>query len=80
VVDAAARATRVACTLYFKPVHCLQRSAALTRLLRHRGIPAELVIGIQSVPIGSHAWVEVRGDIVSDAIKGQQFYRVVDRW
>ena len=49
-------------TIYY-PKHtiCLQRSAALTRLLRARGIPARLVIGFTVFPCKGHAWVEVNG-------------------
>lgn len=75
-----AEAVRDACTVYFKPVLCLQRSAAVTRLLRRRGAAAQLVIGCRQGPVGSHAWVELDGVIVSDRINGQDFYQVLDRW
>lgn len=60
------RAVDIACVLYFKQVQCLQRSAALVRLLRKRGIPAELVIGIQKWPFRAHAWAEIAGQVVND--------------
>ena len=44
------RAVDLACVLYFKPVLCLQRSAALALLLRRHGIEAEMVIGAQLLP------------------------------
>jgi hypothetical protein len=40
----------LACVLYFKPVLCLQRSAALAVLLRRHGSEAEMVIGAQLLP------------------------------
>lgn len=42
---------------------CLPSALVLYRLLRTRGIPAELVIGLPSTPISpiAHAWVELNG-------------------
>ena len=41
---------------------CLVRSLALTRLLRSRGIAAELRIGVKTADgFHAHAWVEVAG-------------------
>jgi hypothetical protein len=74
------KAMRTACLFYIKPARCLQRSAVVTRLLRRKGIPAELVIGCLPAPIESHAWVEVGGEVVSDYRPGLEHYRVLDRW
>ena len=52
--------------LYWKPIRCLQRSIVTARLMRDRGIPAEIVIGYQPAPFFSHAWVEVAGRVVND--------------
>lgn len=41
---------------------CLEQSLALTRLLRLRGIPAELRFGVRPHPFAAHAWVEVEGE------------------
>lgn len=76
VVDA----VRVACALYIRPALCLQRSAAVTRLLRRRGIAADLVIGYQLPPLKAHAWVEVAGDVVSDGLDDLELFKVLDRW
>jgi hypothetical protein len=73
-------AMRVACVLYAKPALCLQRSVVVTRLLRRRGIPADLVIGCRIPPLKAHAWVEVSGEVVSDHQDDLEFYRVLDRW
>src|SRR5947207_6010088 len=51
---------------YWKPVRCLQRSIVTARLMRFRGIPAEVVIGYRPNPFFSHAWVEVAGRVVND--------------
>lgn len=50
---------------------CLGRSLVLWFLLRRRGVDAELVIGAESPRGGelpAHAWVEVAGEPVNDAI------------
>jgi hypothetical protein len=72
-------AVRDACIFYPTSVKCLQRSAAVTRMLRRRGLAARLVIGYQPMPVRWHAWVEVDGDIVWDRVAGIEFYEPVDR-
>ncbi len=72
-------AVRDACLLYVKPVHCLQGSAAVTRMLRRRGVPAQLVIGCQPTPVSVHAWVELEGQVVWAHLAGLHFYRQIDR-
>jgi hypothetical protein len=50
---------------------CLGRSLVLWFLLRRRGVDAELVIGAEAPRDGelpAHAWVEVAGDPVNDAL------------
>ena len=69
-----------ACVWYVKRVHCLQRSAVTTWLLRLHGVPAELVIGCRPVPVQSHAWVEVNGQVVNDRPQYQKFFRVLERF
>jgi hypothetical protein len=72
-------AVRDACVFYVKPVRCLQRSAAVTRMLRRRGLPAQLIVGHRAVPVLSHAWVEVDGEIVWDSLPGISHFRIIDR-
>jgi hypothetical protein len=60
-------AVSLAACFYYKPVRCLQRSVAATRLLRNSGIHARLVIGYRPSPFFSHAWVEVDGRVVNDS-------------
>jgi hypothetical protein len=75
------RSANRACIYYPKSVKCLQRSAAVTRLLRRHGIAATLVIGCQVAPVRSHAWVEVDGRIVSGNKPDRlNHYQVIDRW
>lgn len=79
-IAAVAHALDHACALYFKSALCLQRSAAVTRLLRRRGLPATLVIGCHLAPMRSHAWVEIGGEVVSDNVDGLEHYKILDRW
>jgi hypothetical protein len=69
-----------ACVWYVKRVQCLQRSAVTTWLLRLHGVPAELVIGCRPVPVRSHAWVEVYGQVVNDRPQYQKFFQVLERF
>ena len=73
------RAVEEACIWYFKRAYCLQRSSVTTWMLRRRGVPAQLVIGYRPVPVDSHAWVEVGGQVVNDRPQYQKFFRVLDR-
>lgn len=57
-------AVLLATCFYAKPVLCLQRSVATTRLLRQYGVDARLIIGYRPSPFFSHAWVEVNGRVV----------------
>lgn len=68
-----------ACIWYVKKVHCLQRSAVTTWLLRMHGLPAELVIGCRPVPVQSHAWVEIHGTVVNDNPQYQKYFHVLER-
>ena len=58
--------TRVS-SFYWKPVRCLQRSAAIASVLRIYGIDAQVVIGYKPAPLYSHAWVEVGGRVVGSS-------------
>jgi Transglutaminase-like superfamily len=60
-------AVSLAACFYYKPVWCLQRSVAATRLLKKSGIKSSLVIGYRPSPFLSHAWVEVDGRVVNDS-------------
>jgi hypothetical protein len=80
--DALARicaAMDMACIWYWKEALCLQRSAALTCLLKRYGVPAQMIIGAQQMPFKAHAWVEVDGRIVNDKAYMRELYAVLDR-
>lgn len=59
---------------------CLARSLLLVRLLRRRGQPGELRIGVRRSGHGieSHAWVELQGVAVNDAQGGARRYAVLE--
>jgi Transglutaminase-like superfamily len=45
---------------------CLEQSLALYLLLRRRGVPAELRLGVVPSPFYAHAWVEVDGAPINE--------------
>jgi hypothetical protein len=72
-------AVRSAAPLYWKPIRCLQRSIVTARLMRRRGILAEVVIGYRTAPFFSHAWVEVAGRVVNDSPVYRTKLQVLER-
>lgn len=64
---------------FYKRTMCLQRSFAITALLRSRGVPADLVIGCRKIPFYAHAWVEVGGLIVNDKPNVAVLYPELER-
>jgi hypothetical protein len=74
------QAVTVARVLYVKPVWCLQNSAVVTRLLRRRGVDADLVIGAHLMPIRAHAWVEVAGKVITEREEDQECFCILDKW
>jgi len=79
IIERIVWAVEEACIWYVKRVHCLQRSAICTWMLRRQGVAAEFVIGYRPVPVDSHAWVEVDGKVVNDRPQYQKFFKVLDR-
>jgi hypothetical protein len=65
-----ARAARLvqAVTACYPLGTCLKRSLILFRLLRRRGIPAELRLGVRTVEgtFSAHAWIECGGRTLLD--------------
>jgi hypothetical protein len=56
-VDATCAALNRARVYCVKSTWCLHSAAAAVALLRSRGIPAEMVIGVRRIPFRAHAWV-----------------------
>lgn len=71
-------AVDAASALYVRPLYCLQRAAAITRLLRRDGVDAHLIIGCRPRPVEAHAWVEVGGVVVAENEPDIAHYRVLD--
>jgi hypothetical protein len=61
-------ALRVATAAAFFPgrAECLEQSLTLYLLLRRRGVPVELRLGVQPYPFAAHAWVEHDGVPLND--------------
>lgn len=72
-------AVRAVAPFYWKPIRCLQRSIVTARLMRDRGVQAEVVIGYRAAPFFSHAWVEVAGRVVNDSPVYQVRLQVLER-
>lgn len=53
-------------------MHCLPHSLVLARMLRRRGIAAELRIGVAREPdrLLAHAWVEWEGRALGETTEG----------
>src|SRR5260370_23661044 len=66
VVDRICSAVDMACIWYWKEALCLQRSAATACLLKKYGVPAQMVIGAQQMPVKAHAWGAVDGRVVTE--------------
>jgi hypothetical protein len=69
-----------ACVWHPKQKLCLQRSAAVTCLLRSFGVPAKMVVGVHKMPFYGHSWVEVNGAVVNDHQNVQRFFHVLSRF
>ncbi|HSU15794.1 lasso peptide biosynthesis B2 protein [Longimicrobium sp.] len=65
-VERAAYHVAVAAAFFPGRAVCLEQSLALFVLLRRRGAPAELRIGVQVYPFYAHAWVELDGRPVNE--------------
>jgi hypothetical protein len=80
VLEAAiCEAVRSVVPFYWKPVRCLQRSIVTARLMRDRGILAEVVIGYRVAPFFGHAWVEVTGRVANDSPSYRMRLQVLER-
>ena len=64
-VRRATEAVRTATRYYYRRrLDCLPRAIAIYVLLRRRGVPATLRIGVKRFPFAAHAWVECLGDVL----------------
>ena len=65
-VERAAYHVAVAAAFFPGRAVCLEQSLALYVLLRRRGVPAELRLGVQVYPFYAHAWVELHGEPLNE--------------
>ncbi len=73
------RSLNIACALYPKEVLCLQRSSALTCLLRRCGVSASMLFGAQILPFRAHAWVEVGGQAINERVDVRGEFSILAR-
>jgi len=66
LTDACATAVAAAAAFYPRRAICLEQSLVLYRLLRRRGQPARLRVGVRPMPFAAHAWVECAGAPVNE--------------
>ena len=62
---------RLAMAAVFYPgrARCLEQSLALYVLLRRRGVPVRLRLGVQPYPFNAHAWVELNGAPLNERVE-----------
>jgi hypothetical protein len=65
----------------FVRTNCLEQSLVLCRLLQRRGIAAEVRIGARKEEghFEAHAWVELEGTVLNDALEQHQHFAPFDR-
>lgn len=69
VVGRTLDAVRVATRYYWRRrLDCLPRAMAVHLLLRYRGVPATLCIGVKRFPFAAHAWVECEGRVLDGSV------------
>jgi hypothetical protein len=76
-VERAAYHVAVAAAFFPGRAVCLEQSLALYVLLRRRGVPAELRIGVQVYPFYAHAWVELHGRPVNEDVETVEKFRAL---
>lgn len=69
----------LASIFYFRRISPLHRALCRAILLRDHGWAAELVVGLQLLPIESYAWVEIEGTPVHERAGALDTYQVLDR-
>lgn len=76
IAQSVARVISIAANHGFYSANCLKKSLLTWWLLRRRGIPIELKIGVNKDvgDFNAHAWVECRGNVLIDTTDvGQRF-------
>jgi hypothetical protein len=81
VIGRTLKAVDRACMYSPVSMRCLARAAIATRLLRAKGVPVAMVIGVHRMPFTAHAWVEMNGAPLYGFVDGERntAFRVIDR-
>ena len=68
-IDSDAWCVGAAVQAHLLPMRCLERSLTLQRMLRRRGVAAELQIGVEKKGdvLAAHAWLEVDGHAIVES-------------
>lgn len=69
----------LASTWYVDAAQCLQRTVAVSLLLRARGIPSVIVLGVKTMPYEGHAWLEIDGHVIGEDGWRLQHYVELER-
>jgi hypothetical protein len=67
VIESTLHNILVATAFYPGRSKCLEQSVAGLILLRRRGVPIELRLGVQPYPFSAHAWLELDGVPVTES-------------
>jgi hypothetical protein len=67
----------MAAALYPGRAECLERSIVLFYLLRRRGVPVSMRIGVHPDPFVAHAWVTCHGTPLNEVDEHLEHYNVV---
>ena len=66
LVEECTRTVTLAAAFFPGRAICLEQALALFLVLRRRGVPAEIRVGVQPYPFAAHAWVELDGAAVNE--------------
>jgi hypothetical protein len=76
-VRATEYAVALAAAIYPGRALCLEQSLIVYYVLRRQGIPVQFAMGVQHLPFVAHAWVEYKGEPITDVKEHvQQFVRL----
>ena len=78
VIDEVSRVVQIASKFYYRIRRdCLPAGMLAFYLMRRRGLPVELCIGVRKFPFKAHAWVELEGHIVFTTPADVAKYKVI---
>lgn len=63
--------------LFPRRAKCLSISIATAMLARRHGIPANVVVGVQALPLQAHAWAQVGDSLINDMLDRVSMFRPI---